>query len=96
MKFHEISISPQMTGACSNAIRAANDFKMGARARSARMRPSSRLLQCVTMCRVPAAIGTKSFLLICVASLLHAKAIEPPLSDASSTLHPCSNLYPFI
>ena len=60
---------------CSNALRAANDFKMGARARSARMRPCDRLLHAVTM---PAAIGTKRFLLIGVASLLHAKATEPP------------------
>ena len=60
---------------CSNALRAAKKFKMGARARSARMPPTSRLLQCVSM---PAAIGTKSFLLIGVASLLHAKAIGTP------------------
>ena len=40
------------------------------------MPPTSRLLQCVSM---PAAIGTKSFLLIGVASLLHAKAIGTPL-----------------
>ena len=39
------------------------------------MPPCDRLLQAVTM---PAAIGTKSFLLIGVASLLHAKATEPP------------------
>ena len=38
---------------------------------------TSRLIQAVTM---PAAIGTESFLLIGVASLLHAKAIEPPLN----------------
>ena len=57
---------------CSYALRAANDFKMGARARSARMRPCDRLLQAVTM---PAAIGTERFLLIGVASLLH----KPPL-----------------
>ena len=62
---------------CSHALRAANDFKMGARARSARMRPCDRLLQTVTM---PAAIGTERFLLIGVASLLHAKATEPPLT----------------
>ena len=62
---------------CSNAIRAANNFKMGARTRSARMPPTRRLLQCVSM---PAAIGTKSFLLIGVASLLPAKAIGTPLS----------------
>ena len=61
---------------CSNALRAAKNFKTGARARSARMPPTSRLLQCVSM---PAAIGTKSFLLIGVASLLHAKAIGTPL-----------------
>ena len=57
---------------CSNALRAANDFKMGARARSARMRPCDRLLHAVTM---PAAIGTERFVLIGVASLLHA---SPP------------------
>ena len=39
------------------------------------MPPTSRLLQCVSM---PAPIGTKGFLLIGVASLLHAKATEPP------------------
>ena len=58
-----------------SALRAANNFKMGARARSARMPPTSRLLQAVTM---PAAIGTESFVLIGVASLLHAKAIGTP------------------
>ena len=61
---------------CSNALRAANDFKTAACARSARMPPCDRLLHAVTM---PAAIGTKSFLLIGVASLLHAKAIGTPL-----------------
>ena len=60
---------------CSNALRAANDFKTAACARSARMPPCDRLLHAVTM---PAAIGTKRFLLIGVASLLHAKAIGTP------------------
>ena len=60
-----------------NASRAAKRNKTAACARSARMPPTSRLLQCVSM---PAAIGTKSFLLIGVASLLHAKAIGTPLS----------------
>ena len=41
------------------------------------MPPCDRLLHAVTM---PAAIGTKRFLLIGVASLLHAKAIGTPLS----------------
>ena len=41
------------------------------------MRPCDRLLHAVTM---PAAIGTKIFLLIGVASLLHAKAIGTPLN----------------
>ena len=40
------------------------------------LRRTSRLLQAVTM---PAAIGTERFLLIGVASLLHAKATKPPL-----------------
>ena len=63
-----------------DALRAANDFKTAARARSVRMRRTSRLLQAVTM---PAAIGTERFLLICVASLSHVKAIEPPLRSSS-------------
>ena len=47
------------------------------------MRPCDRLLQAVTM---PAAIGTKSFLLIGVASLLHAKAIgTPPTQNSAVT-----------
>ena len=62
---------------CSHALRAANDFKMGARARSARMPPCDRLPQAVTM---PAAIGTERFVLIGVASLLHAKQPSPPLT----------------
>ena len=62
---------------CLYALRAANIFKMGARTRSARMPPCDRLLHAVTM---PAAIGTERFLLIGVASLLHAKAIGTPLS----------------
>ena len=65
---------------CSYALRAVNDFKTAACARSVRMRRTSRLLQAVTM---PAAIGTERFLLIGVASLLHAKATEPPLKLVS-------------
>ena len=42
------------------------------------MPPTSRLLQAVTM---PAAIGTERFVLIGVASLLHAKAIGTPPSQ---------------
>ena len=56
---------------------------MGARARSARMRPCDRLLHAVTM---PAAIGTESFVLIGVASLLHAKAIGTPLTERPVSL----------
>ena len=50
------------------------------------MRPCDRLLHAVTM---PAAIGTKIFLLIGVASLLHAKAIGAPLIRSG----PNQNLY---
>ena len=68
---------------CSHALRAANNFKMGARTRSARMPPCDRLPQAVTM---PAAIGTERFLLIGVASLLHAKAIGTPLRESKRIL----------
>ena len=63
---------------CSYALRAAKKFKTGARARSARMPPCGRLLQAVTM---RATRGVKRFLLIGVASLLHAKATGTPLSS---------------
>ena len=69
---------------CSHALRAANNFKMGARTRSARMPPCDRLPQAVTM---PAAIGTERFVLIGVASLLHAKATEPPPSITALWAH---------
>ena len=70
---------------CSHALRAANNFKMGARTRSARMPPCDRLPQAVTM---PAAIGTERFVLIGVASLLHAKATEPPLPETQTPPSP--------
>ena len=60
-----------------NASRAAKKNKTGARARSARMPPCDRLLQAVTM---RATRGVERFLLIGVASLLHAKAIGTPLT----------------
>ena len=53
-------------------------FRMGA----SRMPPCDRLPQAVTM---PAAIGTERFVLISVASLLHAKATEPPPTGDSDT-----------
>ena len=60
-----------------DALRAANDFKTAARARSVRMRRTSRLLQAVTM---RATRGVERIVLIGVASLLHAKATDanPP------------------
>ena len=60
---------------CSHALRAANNFKMGARTRSARMPPCDRLPQAVTM---PAAIGTERFVLIGVASLYAREGNRAP------------------
>mgnify|MGYP001185668291 CR=1 FL=1 len=51
-----------------------------ARARTVRVRLCPWIFQAATM---PAAIGTERFLLIGVASLLHAKAIGTPLSYAA-------------